>query len=231
MPPASRHAPQRCPPPKSRARRRDRCRGKNGERHRPERRTELVGENRGGRWSAAGLADPYAKARQRQLQTIVSQGAQRRHGRPRCERHGEDLALVCAVRERRDRDAHGHLEHRQRTSGEEGDARIAQAQLRGSARRASRSRNGDVERVDDRQHREHVPAVAWCSRGRGAGRRARRCAQGLQVHPCALARQPPPPAPVQARPRTVRPLAAQVATPSRSARTPFTHTSSTPVAS
>src|SRR5215470_15294206 len=54
----------------------------------------------------------------------------------------------------------------------------------------------------------------------------------LQVQSWALARQPPPPAALlQARPRTARPLGARVASPSRSARTPFTQTFSTPVAS
>src|SRR5690348_16953918 len=53
----------------------------------------------------------------------------------------------------------------------------------------------------------------------------------LQLQSRALARQPPPPAPFHARPRTARPLAVPVATPWRSARIPLIHTSSTPVAS
>ena len=203
--------------------------GKDGERHRPARRRELVRQDRGRRRRAAGLADADAEACQQQLQVALGQAAQRRDAGPHRERHGEDIAAVDAIGQHGHRDAHGHVEEPRAPAGEEGHTAIAQVQLLTDRldQRRDREAVGDVERIDERQQRQHIPAVAW------RGRRLRRAGEThlLQVQSRALARQPPPEAPLQARPRTARPLGARVASPPRSARTPFTQTSSTPVAS
>ena len=208
--------------------------------HGTPRRGKLVGEHRGGGRRAAGLAYADSEARQQQLPVVLSETAHGRHPGPDGECECENVAAVGAIGERGDRDSDRHVEHGQRPAGEQADAGVGEPELLpdGFEERGDRETVRDIERVHHCQDRQHVPAVARRSGRRsapGVDHRARRLGRRnlhwLQVHSRAPARQPPPAAPVQARPRTARPLAAPVASPWRSARTPFTHTSSTPVAS
>ena len=198
--------------------------GEDRQRHRPARRPGTC--RPGSRWTAACRRPRRCRPRTAPAAAAASSlpDRTRGHRRPHGERHGENVAAVGAVGEGRHRDADGDVEHPERDAGERRDAAIGELQLLADRLDQGRDREAvrDVERVDRRQHPQHVPAVAGAAAGGAAslpavtGRvtaRASGAAHGLQVQSCALLRQPPPGAPVQARPRTTRPLAAPVASP------------------
>ena len=153
------------------------AKGEHGHRHRPVACRELVGNHRSGWWRPAGFADADAESSQYELQHAVRRAAKRNHGRPQRERERDDVAAVGAVRQHCDRHPDADVEQCERGAADQGDAGVGEPQLEPDRLEQRRDDEaiGNVQRVDDRQHRQRVPAPGACTRPVTCTSRGRRC--------------------------------------------------------
>ena len=131
-----------------------------GQRHRPLRRREVVGEEGARPGRATGFTDADADARDQQMPVVHGEAARGRHRRPDDDRDADDIAPAVAVDEPRQWEAEQHIEQRECRAGEERDAGVGELQF-DADRLEQRGDNiaiSDAECVDTHHHQQYIPS-------------------------------------------------------------------------
>ncbi len=129
---------------------------------------EIVGDQRIGGGIGAGLADPDAHPRRRELGEVDGEAAEDRHQRPAEQAERHQLAAQPHVGDAAQGNAEQRIEHRESGAVEQADLRIRQAEI-GFDRTGKDGEDLPVDQAECQRRGEDgedVPAVAPGSRWR-----------------------------------------------------------------